>query len=73
MNLLYKTTAQRRWTRSAVDCYFLGCVCSKCPIYNILGKKCRMKGAVLELVRLFGKPERRTEYEKNCVKQTCFG
>lgn len=49
----------KKWTQSAIDCYFLGCVCHKCSVYEILGKRCKMKYVVLELVKKFGKPQRR--------------
>ena len=55
---IFQSATQYRWTKSAKDCYFIGCTCSKCKIYEIIGSKCRMKAAVLELVRKFGKPER---------------
>ncbi|MBQ4114509.1 hypothetical protein IJD34_03805 [bacterium] len=57
----YKTTKQRRWTQSAVECYLIGCTCSKCYLYPILKDKCKMKNAVIELVRQFGKPQVRNE------------
>ena len=53
----YKYTKQRRWTQSAVECYAIGCNCSKCYLKEIMKNHCRMKGAVLELVRQFGVPE----------------
>lgn len=47
----------RRWTRSAEECYELGCICSKCKIPEIMETPCQMKASVIELVRKFGKPE----------------
>ena len=50
----------KHWTFTAVKCYELGCNCSKC---NLIGKldtlskdTCKMKQAVMELVREIGKP-----------------
>lgn len=45
------------WTPSAIDCYERGCICNGCPMYELIGKKCRMKSSVLELVRKFRVPE----------------
>lgn len=64
-NIGYKVPECKRWTQSAKDCYFLGCACFKCPVYEIIGNKCRMKGTVIALVRKFGKPER-DNYEASC-------
>lgn len=49
----------KRWTKQAIYCYTIGCVCEKCS-YNIpleSTKICHTKEAVLELVRILGKPE----------------
>ena len=46
-----------RWTKSAIDCYNSGCRCSECEYSKILASPCKMKKTVLELVRIFGKPE----------------
>lgn len=56
---MFRDASVRRWTVSAIDCYFRGCVCSGCPVYEILGNRCRMKQSVLMLVRKFGKPNRK--------------
>lgn len=56
----YRINGQRRWTVSAVECFKRGCVCSGCFYENFFtnnSQKCQMKGAVMELVRVFGKPE----------------
>lgn len=60
------------WTEAAVDCYKRGCVCQGCLIYEQIGKDCRMKASVLELVRKLGKPPERitkdlTHYEQDIV------
>lgn len=54
-----KTTVQRRWTIAAIDCYKRGCNCQGCFYNNFLSgnAKCQMKAAVLELVRVLGRPE----------------
>ena len=60
------------WTRSAIECYELGCNCSKCNIYKIYFAnslfKCKMKETVIELVRKKGIPKLSEEqkYEKSC-------
>ena len=46
----------RRWTIQAKKCYERGCVCTGCEVYEVLGRNCRMKASVLELVRVLGKP-----------------
>lgn len=45
-----------RWTPSAIECYRRGCRCQGCTINLILGKRCRMKNSVIELVRQLGTP-----------------
>lgn len=57
----------RRWTRSAIECYKIGCVCSKCYIPKLLEslKKCNMKPYVLESVKIFGKPDEKRLREDN--------
>jgi hypothetical protein len=56
-----------RWTQSAIECYNRGCVCKGCIYKEIMDTPCRMKSAVIELVRKFGIPpeaEKKTnEYE----------
>ena len=60
-NVSCSETNFKNWTPTAKDCYIIGCNCSKCNIYKIYFKnsvfKCRMKEAVIELVRKFGKPD----------------
>ncbi|MEI8128002.1 MAG: hypothetical protein WCG95_00160 [bacterium] len=55
-NSIYKTTAQVKWTQSAIECYQIGCICSNCSMNEIIGDRCRMKGAVIELVKTIGIP-----------------
>ena len=48
----------RRWTRGSIECYNIGCNCSKCDIVPAdLTVSCKMKYAVRELVRKYGKPQ----------------
>lgn len=60
-NVSCSETLNRKWTKSAADCYFMGCVCSKCFIYKVIfskrSYKCMMKNTVIELVRQIGKPK----------------
>ena len=63
------------WTQSARECYEIGCRCNNCLLYIILGKKCRMKQAVFELVRKYGAPkpkevkkEKYTEEQKHIIR-----
>lgn len=54
-----------RWTPSAKQCYFRGCVCNGC-FYNefFKDKQCQMKKSVIELVKQIGAPERSKENEQ---------
>jgi hypothetical protein len=53
-------TLQKKWTATAIDCYKLGCCCSKCNLYKIFFKNsvvnCKMKETVIDLVRQIGVP-----------------
>ena len=51
--------AQRRWTRQATLCYYLGFNCKKCDVPEDFKRRCRMKATVLDLVRELGKPSKR--------------
>ena len=44
------------WTYDAICCYKRGCVCRNCPMSNLIGKQCQLKGLVIELVRVIGRP-----------------
>jgi hypothetical protein len=59
----------KRWTKSAIDCYNRGCRCSECEYPKLLSTPCRMKQTVLELVRLFGKPNIKRTVEDITKKQ----
>lgn len=50
------TQGLRCWTKSAIECYLNGLVCSKCTLPNDIKPRCKMKPCVLELVKKFGKP-----------------
>ena len=60
-NVSCSETYSKNWTRSAIDCYEIGCCCSKCFLYETYFKngvhKCMMKNTVIELVRKFGAPQ----------------
>lgn len=51
-----KTGGYNRWTVSAMECYYRGCVCRGCIYKSIMDTPCRMKTAVIELVKKFGRP-----------------
>ena len=59
MQATIKSGLLYRWTDDAINCYYRGCVCSDCPMYEMIGSQCQMKRSVLGLVRKFGKPEKR--------------
>lgn len=68
----YKTFYVRRWTPSAIECYKIGCQCSKCNLLDNLEltkAQCRMKIAVFELVRKLGAPN----VAKNNIGETDNG
>lgn len=48
----------RRWTESAIACWKRGCVCKGCIYENFFQsiKRCRMKSAVIALVKQLGPP-----------------
>lgn len=60
-NVSCSETTSKNWTPTAIDCYKLGCMCSKCNLYKIYfqdkSSKCKMKETVIELVRKLGIPE----------------
>lgn len=50
----------RRWNKSAIDCYNRHCVCEGCEYLEYFrngDSECKMKSAVLALVRIIGTPE----------------
>ena len=59
-NVSCSETLAQNWTPTAIDCYQLGCRCSKCNLYKLYFKnsifKCKMKEVVIELVRQLGPP-----------------
>lgn len=67
-NVSCSETTSKNWTPTAIDCYNIGCNCSKCSIYKIFFSnsfnKCQMKNTVIELVRKLGKPDFKCE-DKN--------
>lgn len=55
-----KSVSVRRWTKAAIACYKRGCICSGCyykSFFKGSPQNCKMKLAVLELVRVLGRPE----------------
>ena len=60
-NVSCSETMSKNWTPTAIECYKLGCICTKCNLYHIYFRntniKCRMKDTVIELVRKFGIPD----------------
>lgn len=67
---IYQLANLRHWTDSAIECYIIGGVCSKCTLPYDLRKKCRMKAVILELVKKFGKPNIE-EYLKKSFMNFC--
>ena len=60
---LVKTPKYRRWSKGAIDCYNRNCVCNGCETFDLIGKQCRMKYAVIFLVKNIGIPEETTKIE----------
>ncbi len=53
-----------KWTPAAIECYQRGCNCSICPIKNfITSQKCQMKSVVIELVKVYGAPNKKAQGE----------
>lgn len=61
-NVSCSETVSKNWTPTAIDCYSIGCSCSKCNLYKLYfaetAGNCRMKDTVIELVRRFGAPNK---------------
>lgn len=51
----------RNWQPGSIFCYERGCNCQGCPTQKIMETKCRMKSAVIGLVRLYGPPQKNSE------------
>ena len=64
----YKTT---RWTPQAIHCYFRGGVCRGCPYKVELESidRCYTKQAVIQLVRLYGRPSENQLLEQRGLKR----
>lgn len=45
-----------RWSESAKDCYNRQCRCDGCSVFKIIGRRCQMKKAVIEIVKVLGVP-----------------
>ena len=53
----YKQMIPRYWTYTARKCYKIGCICSKCDaVPDDIKLKCKMKFAVIKLVKKYGRP-----------------
>lgn len=47
----------KSWTEGSIFCYKRGCNCQGCYVKDLMeSQRCRMKAAVIELVKKFGKP-----------------
>lgn len=59
-NVTCSDTIAKNWTPTAIDCYQIGCSCSKCNLNKIYFLnspfKCQMKKTVFELVKKLGAP-----------------
>ena len=60
-NVSCSESTSKNWTPTAIECYQLGCSCSRCSLYKLYFSEslsnCRMKETVIELVRRLGAPE----------------
>ena len=60
-NVACSETISKNWTPTAIECYKIGCACSKCNLNKLYFSdsifKCKMKETVIELVRRLGAPE----------------
>lgn len=67
-DILRKVRVANRWTKTAKECYYRGCVCEGCIVnlfcFSAPNQKCMMKATVLGLVRVLGKPE-----DEECQRQ----
>ena len=72
MTYQYNQTCSKKvakhWTPTAIECYRIGCNCFKCYLYKIYFQNsnttCKMKTAVIELVRTQGVPQKEKVDEK---------
>lgn len=68
-NVSCSETVSKNWTPTAIDCYSIGCICSKCNIYKLYfadtNIRCRMKDTVIELVRRLGTPQKENIHEQH--------
>ena len=65
------TNEYKKWTQSAIDCYERHCACDGCIIKEIMtSQKCMMKAFVLELVRLYGIPQKKSSSELDMKKES---
>lgn len=59
----------RRWTHSAVECCNRQCVCEDCIMKDILKGRCKMKKAVINLVKYHGVPDE--VKQPTVIKECC--
>ncbi len=71
-----RKSSQKEWTRSAIECYELGCQCEACFLYHTYFKntphKCKMYETVKRLIRKAGIPlvyEKKIRQKKNNFKE----
>lgn len=68
-NVSCSETISKNWTQSAIECYLIGCNCSKCNLNKIYFSKsvfkCKMKETVIELVRRIGIPKGEIKNNEN--------
>lgn len=58
------------WTEGSIYCYKRGCNCQGCYMKDLIeSMPCRMKSAVLELVRKFGKPNETKDSDLREIEQ----
>ena len=70
--LNYTLPANGHWTIQAAECYNIGCKCSECLIFNVIGNRCQMKKTVISLVRKYGKPRNTINSKGNMYyEETC--
>lgn len=61
-------TYVKKWTEGSIFCYRRGCNCAGCYMKELINStSCKMKNAVIELVKRYGKPpESETEKYTKC-------
>lgn len=57
-----KKSLTLQWTLSAIECYQRNFNCDECTVFEIIGKQCRMKTIIKELVKQHGAPKEEINY-----------